>query len=241
MAALLDFADTVEALGGRYITAEDVGTSSRDMSVIAERHRARRRPCPQPRRLRRPEPVHRTRRRGGDPRLLRAGLRLRRRCAGRTICVVGLGHVGSRVARRCARAGAELLLADVDRRKRRLAEQLGARWVSPDAGAGGRGRRARAVRARRRPQHRNRAQAALPGHRRRGQQPAGRGPHCRSARGPRHPLGARLRGQRGRPDQHRRRARTATTRPARAGGCAAIGDTLREIFDAADARPARPR
>ena len=38
-AALLDFADTVEALDGRYITAEDVGTSSRDMSVIAQRTR----------------------------------------------------------------------------------------------------------------------------------------------------------------------------------------------------------
>ena len=36
-AALLDFADTVESLGGRYITAEDVGTSSRDMRVIAQR------------------------------------------------------------------------------------------------------------------------------------------------------------------------------------------------------------
>src|SRR5947209_11119001 len=35
--ALLDFADTVGALGGRYITAEDVGTSSRDMSLIATR------------------------------------------------------------------------------------------------------------------------------------------------------------------------------------------------------------
>src|SRR6202044_2146007 len=34
-AALLDFADTVDALGGSYITAEDVGTSSRDMSLIA--------------------------------------------------------------------------------------------------------------------------------------------------------------------------------------------------------------
>ena len=33
--ALLDFAETVDTLGGRYITAEDVGTSSRDMSVIA--------------------------------------------------------------------------------------------------------------------------------------------------------------------------------------------------------------
>ena len=36
-AALLDFADTVESLAGRYITAEDVGTSSRDMRVIAGR------------------------------------------------------------------------------------------------------------------------------------------------------------------------------------------------------------
>ena len=36
-AALLDFGDTVHALEGRYITAEDVGTSSRDMRVIAQR------------------------------------------------------------------------------------------------------------------------------------------------------------------------------------------------------------
>src|SRR2546421_1230423 len=34
---LLDFADTVEALEGSYITAEDVGTSARDMVTIAER------------------------------------------------------------------------------------------------------------------------------------------------------------------------------------------------------------
>src|SRR5205823_4154405 len=33
---LLGFGDAVEARGGRYITAEDVGTSSRDMSVIVE-------------------------------------------------------------------------------------------------------------------------------------------------------------------------------------------------------------
>src|SRR5258706_2776076 len=34
---LLDFADTVDALDGSYITAEDVGTSARDMVTIAER------------------------------------------------------------------------------------------------------------------------------------------------------------------------------------------------------------
>ena len=35
-AALLDFGDLVDSLNGRYVTAEDVGTSSRDMGVIAE-------------------------------------------------------------------------------------------------------------------------------------------------------------------------------------------------------------
>src|SRR4029079_16757720 len=34
--ALLDFGETVDAVNGAYITAEDVGTSSRDMTVIAE-------------------------------------------------------------------------------------------------------------------------------------------------------------------------------------------------------------
>ena len=33
---LLDFADTVNTLDGRYVTAEDVGTSARDMAVLAE-------------------------------------------------------------------------------------------------------------------------------------------------------------------------------------------------------------
>jgi leucine dehydrogenase len=51
---------------------------------------------------------------------------------GRSVCVVGLGHVGGRVARRCARAGAQLLVSDVDSGKRALAASLGARWVAPD-------------------------------------------------------------------------------------------------------------
>jgi leucine dehydrogenase len=50
---------------------------------------------------------------------------------GRRICVLGLGHVGSRVAKRCARAGARLILADVDPRKQALAQQLRATWSSP--------------------------------------------------------------------------------------------------------------
>jgi leucine dehydrogenase len=47
------------------------------------------------------------------------------------VCVVGLGHVGSRVAQRLARAGARLLISDVDPSKRQLASGLGARWISP--------------------------------------------------------------------------------------------------------------
>jgi leucine dehydrogenase len=51
---------------------------------------------------------------------------------GRSVAVVGLGHVGSRVAKRCARAGATLVLSDIDPRKRRLADELGAGWSDPD-------------------------------------------------------------------------------------------------------------
>jgi leucine dehydrogenase len=130
-AALLDFGDTVEALGGRYITAEDVGTSSQDMSVIAQR-------------TRHVAGLSRSRGGSGDPSPFTAlGVEsaIRACCErvfasdslrGRTICVVGLGHVGSRVARRCARAGAKLLLADVDTAKRKLARELDAGWTAPE-------------------------------------------------------------------------------------------------------------
>jgi leucine dehydrogenase len=129
--ALLDFADTVQALDGRYITAEDVGTSSRDMVVIAEGTR---------------HVVGLPRSRGGtgDPSAFTAlGVEyaIRACCErvfgstslkGRVVCVIGLGHVGSRLATRIHRAGATLLLADVDDAKRHLAEQLGARWMTPE-------------------------------------------------------------------------------------------------------------
>jgi leucine dehydrogenase len=129
--ALLDFADTVAALEGRYITAEDVGTSSRDMSVIAER-------------TRHVAGLPRDRGGSGDPSpstALGVEYAIRACCErvfgsdslnGRTITVIGLGHVGSRVAKRCARAGATLQLADVDERKRRLADELDGRWMTPE-------------------------------------------------------------------------------------------------------------
>jgi leucine dehydrogenase len=129
-AALLDFGDTVAALQGQYITAEDVGTSSRDMSVIAQRteHVAG---------------LPRKRGGSGDPSpftALGVHVAIKACCErvfgssslqGRKIGVVGLGHVGSRVAKLCAKDGAKLLLADVDRDKRKLVDELGASWATP--------------------------------------------------------------------------------------------------------------
>ena len=51
---------------------------------------------------------------------------------GPRVAVIGLGHVGGRLARRLAAGGARLIVADVDPGKRALADELGARWVTPD-------------------------------------------------------------------------------------------------------------
>src|SRR6201999_2979870 len=45
--------------------------------------------------------------------------------------VVGLGHVGLRVAKLMHKAGAKLLVADIDPTKREAAEKLGWRWMTP--------------------------------------------------------------------------------------------------------------
>jgi len=130
-AALQDFGDTVDTLDGRYITAEDVGTSARDMTVIAEMT------------------AHVTglsRRRGGsgDPSPWTAlgvqaaiGVSVEEvfgspSLRGRSVAVIGLGHVGGRVAKACAKAGAKLLVADIDPAKKALADALGARWTTPE-------------------------------------------------------------------------------------------------------------
>jgi leucine dehydrogenase len=129
--ALLDFGDTVDALGGRYVTAEDVGTSARDIALIAERT---------------PHVAGLSRRRGGsgDPSPWTAlGVHVSievaceeafgsRSVRGRSVAVLGLGHVGGRLAQRLARAGAKLVVSDVDASKRALADRLGARWVTPE-------------------------------------------------------------------------------------------------------------
>ena len=128
--ALRDFAETVDLLQGAYVTAEDVGTSSRDMEVIAEG-------TAHVRGL--------SRRRGGsgDPSpytALGVVTAIEVACErhfgssslkGRSVAVAGLGHVGARIAKLLAKAGAKLVVADIDRGKRALADDLGAKWVTP--------------------------------------------------------------------------------------------------------------
>jgi leucine dehydrogenase len=130
--ALLDFGETVAQLDGRYVTAEDVGTSDADMTVIAEQtdHVAG---------------LAIERGGSGDPspwtalgvataihvtaeRVFGSG-----DLAGRRIAVIGLGNVGGSLARSLAAEGATLVLADVAPAKRMLADELGAAWADPDA------------------------------------------------------------------------------------------------------------
>src|ERR687897_2403078 len=138
---LLDFADLVESLEGRYITAEDVGLSPNDLVVISERTEH----------LTGLPPSHGG---SGDPSPFTAlGVEAAMRAcgrerfgssdlAGRVVAVVGLGHVGERLARRLAADGAELLLSDIDDRKRGLAAELGGgRGEPPGAVVGGGERR----------------------------------------------------------------------------------------------------
>ena len=131
-AMLLDFADTVNALDGRYVTAEDVGTSADDMATLATTSRH---VCG----------LAREQGGSGDPSPFTAqGVEAAMRAcverrfpdsgddlAGRTVAVVGAGHVGGALARRLAAAGARVTLADIDPTRRALADELGADWVEP--------------------------------------------------------------------------------------------------------------
>jgi leucine dehydrogenase len=129
-AILLDFGDAVASLGGKYVTAEDVGTGAADMAVIAERTS---------------HVVGLPGERGGSgdpsPVTARGVLAALRACLehrfgnpsleGVRVCVIGGGHVGGRLARLLAAGAAEVTLTDVDPSRRALAEELGATWVEP--------------------------------------------------------------------------------------------------------------
>ena len=130
-AMLLDFGDAVEALGGRYITAEDVGTSPADMRLVATRTEHLVGLPEDLGGLGDPSPftalgVHAAMRACAEHRFGIAGL------AGRSVAVVGAGHVGEALARMLAADGARVIVSDIDEGKRALASELpGATWMSP--------------------------------------------------------------------------------------------------------------
>jgi leucine dehydrogenase len=114
------FADHVESLHGRYVTAEDVGISDADMEIVA----------------RRTAHVRGTRATGlGDPSpftawgvfcAMRAAVRFRldrRSLSGLTVAVQGLGHVGARLAALAHADGARLIVSDID--ENRVADSAG--------------------------------------------------------------------------------------------------------------------
>ena len=129
------FGDAIEALGGRYVCAEDVGMTEADMVVISQRTQ------------------HVTglpsaggAAAGGDPGPFTAtGIYLGIRAAvrhklgkdsvkGLHVAVQGCGSVGGGVARHLAAAGARLTLADINEaRAGRLAGEIGAAQVPADS------------------------------------------------------------------------------------------------------------
>ncbi len=129
---LLAFGEAVEALGGRYWTAEDMGMSPRDMEIIARRtaHVAGLAEGPHA---------------SGDPSPVTAqgvfnSMRIAARhrlgswdLSGRAVAVQGLGHVGEHLCRLLHEAGARLIVTDVARPAvERAVARFGALAVSPD-------------------------------------------------------------------------------------------------------------
>lgn len=119
----------VEMLGGSYITAEDVGTSTADMEYVRLET----------------EHVGGLADRSGDPspvtargvfRAMQAAARHRwgtDDVAGRTVALQGCGHVGYFLAKELHEAGAKLIVTDVDgERVGRVTDEYGAERVAPD-------------------------------------------------------------------------------------------------------------
>ena len=128
--ALLDFGDLVESFGGRYITAEDVGVSPGDISIIAERTANVTGLPAAGGGSGDPSPVTAV---GVEAAMLACAEARwgQRDLRGALVTVVGLGHVGGHLARLLANRGCELIATDVDESKRATAGALGARWVDP--------------------------------------------------------------------------------------------------------------
>jgi leucine dehydrogenase len=120
----------VESLGGRYITAEDVGTSTADMDIV---HRET-------------DHVAGLAGKSGDPspvtahgvfRAIQASAKQRwgsDDLTGKTIAIQGCGSVGRYLARELNNSGAKLIVTDIDPdRAKRVAAETGAKIVDTNA------------------------------------------------------------------------------------------------------------
>ncbi|MEC9066242.1 MAG: Glu/Leu/Phe/Val dehydrogenase dimerization domain-containing protein [Pseudomonadota bacterium] len=132
---LAAFGDAVEALGGRYVTAEDVGIGESDMVAVSQRTD-----------YVSGLPVSGEGAAGGDPGPFTAmgiyhGIKAAVRyklgkdsVEGVHVAIQGTGSVGGGVARLLAKDGARLTLSDINQaRAAELAEELGAQTAAPDA------------------------------------------------------------------------------------------------------------
>lgn len=132
---LAAFGDAVEGLGGKYVTAEDVGISEADMVAVSKRtaHVSG-------------LPVSGDNAAGGDPGPFTAmgiylGIKAAVRhklgkdsMAGVHVAVQGTGSVGGGVAKLLAKDGAKLTLADINaERAAALAAELGGKAVDADS------------------------------------------------------------------------------------------------------------
>jgi len=119
----------VNSLSGKYITAEDVGTSPADMEHV----------------LKETTYVGGLQGRSGDPsphtargvfRAMQAAAKYKwgsDDLAGKTVAIQGCGHVGYFLAGELARVGAKLIVTDVDAAKiKRAVDDYGARMVAPE-------------------------------------------------------------------------------------------------------------
>ncbi len=120
----------VDSLGGRYVTAEDVGTTVEDMDFVHMETKH----------------VAGIGSKSGDPSSVTAHGVFRAIQAsacqkwgsdnleGRTIAIQGLGNVGSHLARELHAAGAKLVVTDIDAgRIKRVVDEMGATAVALDA------------------------------------------------------------------------------------------------------------
>ncbi|TVV72595.1 Glu/Leu/Phe/Val family dehydrogenase [Sphingomonas solaris] len=130
---LAAFGRAIESLGGRYVTAEDVGMSDADMVAIrGETRHVAGLPVGQGAAGGDPGPLTAIGVYLGVAAAVRRGLK-RESVAGVHVAIQGVGSVGGGLARRLAAEGARLTLADADRpRAEALAAELGATVVDKD-------------------------------------------------------------------------------------------------------------